>query len=237
MGTAAEPLTDLLGETRAQLIDLLRAAPRSVADLADALGLSEAAIRRHLRMLEHEALVEPRVVRRVGRGRPSARYHLTAKAYRLFPDRSAELANDLISFLSDEHGKVGVVQFLQWRQRRQQARYAAALADVSDDDLRARTERLAALLSEDGFLASVHVDDDGGLQLIQGHCAIKAVAAEHRELCAFEAALFRELLGTPVARHETIARGASACICRVKPSSVRKQRRTARGARNDEDSR
>ncbi|HUH06261.1 MAG TPA: ArsR family transcriptional regulator, partial [Egibacteraceae bacterium] len=96
MNAVAVELIDLLGGTRADIADLLRSSPRSVAELAVALELSEAAIRRHLQVLERNGLVTAQTVRRDGPGRPSAYYALTDKAMRLFPDRSAEIANELL---------------------------------------------------------------------------------------------------------------------------------------------
>jgi predicted ArsR family transcriptional regulator len=55
------------------------------------------------------------------------------------------------------------------------------------------------------------------LQLRQDHCAIKAVAEEHPELCAYEASTFRKLLGAKLSRRQTIAGGADACICHITP--------------------
>lgn len=211
-------LVDLLGDTRAKIVDLLRPGARTVAELAAQLGLSDVAIRRHLQLLERDGFVTVETVRRDGPGRPSARYSLTHKVLRLFPDRSAELAKDLLAFLEGEHGKAALVAFLRWRSDRQGARYAASL-DAVGDDLQDQVERLAELLSEDGFLSDVGTvatpEGRTVLELRQGHCAIKEIASEHPEVCAFEASLFRRLLGTRVTRKQTIAGGAGECVCHI----------------------
>lgn len=211
--TSNAPLIDLLGETRAQIVSLLHERSATVADLASALGLTQMAIRRHLRELVADQLVAGRTVRSAGPGRPAVNYSLTERGERLFPDRSSDLADDVLTFLYDERGKSEMIAFLRWRQKRQQARYAEALDGV--DGLDARVERLAQLLSDDGFLAQVRADDDG-YALTQTHCAIKEAAAAHPQLCAFEAALFRDVLGAQVTRRETIAGGAPACVCHVR---------------------
>ncbi len=65
-------------------------------------------------------------------------------------------------------------------------------------------------------LVSVDLPDGATvLQLTQGHCAVREVAREHPEICAYEAALFRRLLGTKVSRRQTIAAGAGECICYI----------------------
>lgn len=226
---ATAPLIDLLGETRAQIVVLLHEGGATVAELMDATGLSHEAVRRHLRELVADDLARGQTEPAQGRGRPATRYRLTARGERLFPDRSADLADDVLTFLHDERGRSEMIAFLRWRQVRQMERYAGALDGLDDFD--ERVSRLAELLSEDGFLAEA-VADGEGYALTQTHCAIKDVAASHPQLCAFEAALFRQLLGARVTRRQTIAGGASACVCRIGPTHdhTTEHSTTSRGA-------
>jgi predicted ArsR family transcriptional regulator len=211
-------LVDLLGETRAQVVEALRGTTRTVAQLAGTLGVSDVAVRRHLQVLERDGLVRAETVRRDGPGRPSQSYALTDRARRLFPDRTAELANELLDYLEEAHGRRALLAFLRWRQARQGERYAGAIA--SGDDLAGRVDRLAGLLTEDGFLSNATAVDvpEGAttLELRQEHCAIADVARDHPELCAYEAAMFQRVLGANVSRRETIAGGANACVCTIK---------------------
>ncbi|MGH8907982.1 MAG: helix-turn-helix transcriptional regulator [Egibacteraceae bacterium] len=215
---AAQALVGLLGDTRAQVVDLLRTRRWSVAQLASALGVSEVAVRRHLRGLEHDGLIDAQTVQSGGRGRPGAAYGLTEKGRRLFPDQSAQLAKDLLEYLETVHGRAALRAFLRWYAERQGQRYAAALDECGDDPA-ARAERLARLLTEDGFLSDVEAvtTPEGAtvLQLKQGHCAVREVAQSHPEICAYEAALFKRLLGTKLSRRQTIAGGAGECICHI----------------------
>ena len=214
-------LVGLLGDSRARVVELLRSAPQSVASLATALEVSEVAVRHHLQVLENDGFVTGEAIRRPGRGRPSLRYALTDKARRLFPDNSADLANELLDYLSGEHGRSELQRFLRWRAERHAGRYAEALEGATGLD--ERVGRLAEKLSEDGFASSAQVvtAPDGAtvLELRQDHCAIKAVASEHPELCAYEASTFKNLLGGKLSRRQTIAGGADACVCHITPAS------------------
>ncbi|CAN5783965.1 transcriptional regulator [soil metagenome] len=214
--TANAPLIDLLGETRAQIVSLLHSGDATVADLAAQTGLTQVAIRRQLRELVSDQLIEGRTLRSSGPGRPATIYSLTPRGQRLFPDRSSELADDVLTFLHDERGKTEMIAFLRWRQKRQQEHYAGALDGI--EQLDERIELLAELLSADGFLAEAQPDANG-YELTQKHCAIKDAAASHPQLCAFEAALFREVLGARVNRRQTIAGGSATCVCDVRPRS------------------
>jgi predicted ArsR family transcriptional regulator len=228
--TPNTPLINLLGETRAQVVARLHDGGATVAELADAAGVSQVAVRRHLQALVADELVDGAPVPAPGPGRPAVRYRLTARGERLFPDRSSDLAGDVLTFLHDERGKSEMIAFLRWRQKRQQAHYAGELDGIAGFD--ARLRRLAEMLSEDGFLAEVDAAADG-YTLTQKHCAIKDAAAAHPQLCAFEAALFREVLDARVTRRQTIAGGSTACVCHVHPRSDTTERPlTTRGVRD-----
>jgi predicted ArsR family transcriptional regulator len=209
-------LVSLLGRQRAELVlELRRRGDASVADLAEHLGVSEAATRRHLGVLAEEGLVAAETVNEGHRGRPAARFHLTDAAARLFPHRYDRLAQEMLDFLAAEHGREGLRAFLRWRVRREVDGLQEA---VTADDLPGRLQQLADALSEAGFEASVTPDGEG-FTLTQDHCAIFDVAKQHPEVCAYEAASFSQVLGRDVtlSRRQTLAGGSSACVCCVAP--------------------
>ena len=181
------------------------------------LGISEVATRRHLGVLAEDGLVEEREPRASG-GRPAACFALTDRAARLFPQSYDRFANELLDFLTAEHGRDGLLAFLRWRVDRE----VGALTDaVQGGTLEERVVRLAEALTSAGFVADVVRDDTPNalptLQLIQHHCVIEGVAREHPEICSYEAAAFSRALGTDVqlSRRETIADGSPACVCTV----------------------
>jgi predicted ArsR family transcriptional regulator len=214
-------LVSLLGEQRAAIVEHLRRdGDATVAELADHLGISQVATRRHLAVLGDEGLVEVRAAESGGRGRPASRYALTDDAARLFPQGYDRLAAEVLDFLTDEHGRDGLRAFLRWRLDRE----VDGLRDaVTAEDLHARLDQLADALSDAGFQASVTPDGDG-FTLVQDHCAIYDVAREHPEVCAYEAATFSQVLGRDVklSRRETMAGGSKACVCCVTPVGARR---------------
>lgn len=214
----AESLVSLLGDQRAALVTFLqRAGESGVCDLADHLGISEVATRRHLGVLADEDLVAARDVAE-GPGRPARRYRLTDRAARLFPQRSADVAEELLQFLEHTQGREGLRAYLRWRLERQTAELEQ---QVTADDVAGRVAQLADALSDAGFDATVDVAGDRFV-LRQDHCAIFDVAKDHPEMCAFEAATFSKVLGRDVSlsRQQTRADGGSACVCCVTPRSA-----------------
>lgn len=211
---AASSLLALLGEQRAAIVDHLRRHDdASVSELAEMLGISEVATRRHLGVLEDDGLIAARRVRQ-GRGRPASRYALTEAARALFPQRYDALAAEMFTYLTDTHGRDGLRAFLRWRMQREVDSLREA---VTAEDLHGRLDQLASALSEAGFEASV-TPDGGGFRLRQQHCTIEGIAREHPEVCAFEAASFSRVLGQDVvlSRRETLAGGGAACVCHVR---------------------
>lgn len=207
----------LLGEARATIVRRLRREPgRTVAELADGLGVSTVAARRHLAILEQEGLVTSTSVNQ-GRGRPVQRWDLTDAAGHLLPHRYDAFAAELLAFLVERHGPDGFREFLRWRMERE----VAGLSEVvTAEGLHERLDQLSAVLSRAGFDASVQ-QDGPVFTLIQGNCAIEDVAREHPEVCAYEAASFSKVLGRDVSisRRSTMASGAHECVCTVAPRS------------------
>src|SRR4051812_9605396 len=88
----------LLGSTRGRIITLLRRGERTVNELADALGLTDNAVRTHLAALERDGLAALRGVRR-GIGKPAHVYALTPEAESLFPGAYAAVLSTLLDAL------------------------------------------------------------------------------------------------------------------------------------------
>ena len=88
--------------TRGRIILLLRRESRTVNELAEALGLTDNAVRAQLTALERDGLVRQSGTR-PGKRKPNVVYDLTAKAEHLFPkvmtlltaDQRAELGNKM----------------------------------------------------------------------------------------------------------------------------------------------
>lgn len=210
-------LVGLLGETRAAVLERIRRdGERTAPELAGDLGCSDVAVRRHLSALEDDGFITSRTVKE-GRGRPAARYRLTDRGRELFPRRYAGLASELIEFITDEHGREGLSRYLRWRLERETSELEE---QVTADSLDGRLKQLAGALSEGGYDATVTEEEDG-FRLTQHHCAIYNVAKHHPEMCAYEAATFRRLLGEDVtlSRRETLAAGSHACVCTVSARS------------------
>jgi len=211
-GTAAA-VTYLGSErgTRARIARLiLENGPVTAAGLSTRLGLTPAAVRRHLDNLLAGGLIEVRTARRVasrGRGRPAKLFAITDAGRSAFEHAYDDLATGALRFLAEAAGPEAVAEFAR-RQR-------PVMESAGDDKVAA----LAEALSADGYAASATsapaMATGGGEQLCQHHCPVAHVAAEFPQLCEAETEAFARLLGTPVQRLATIAHGDGICTTHV----------------------
>ncbi|MFF1375236.1 helix-turn-helix transcriptional regulator [Streptomyces sp. NPDC058308] len=184
--------------------------PSTVADLAKRLGLTQAAVRRHLDALAHENVVEPREQRVYGartRGRPAKVFALTDCGRDAFDQSYDKLAADALRWITEHHGEGAVVEFARARFAAQAETYRKAMAAAPAEQ---RTEALAKALTADGYAATAR-SAPVGEQLCQHHCPVAHVAEQYPQLCEAETEIFSALLGTHVQRLATIAHGDGVC--------------------------
>lgn len=232
--------TAALATRQRVLAAVVQDGPVTAADLSAGIGLTSAAVRRHLDALLAQGRVVGRdVVRTGGRGRPARTYAATDAgrrgvmgALRRAVGESDDLATSAMRHLAASTGRAAVAEVAQDRARALAARYAAQV-EGAGPDLRARVGALAAALSTDGYAASSRavlpevpppvpgrprtgaVMAPSAVQLCQGSCPVQHVAAEFPELCEAETQAFADLLGTHVRRLATLAHGEHVCTTHV----------------------
>ncbi|WP_200936214.1 winged helix-turn-helix transcriptional regulator [Marmoricola sp. Leaf446] len=184
--------------------------PSTAAVLAQRLGLTPAAVRRHLDQLIEEGTLESREARNVGargRGRPARAFALTETGRDRFDQAYDDLAVQAMRFLAETGGDAAVRAFAERRASQIERRFA----DLSDEHPElVASEALARVLSEDGYAAAVR-DVPVGEQLCQQHCPVSHVAHEFPQLCEAETEAIGRMLGRHVQRLATIAHGDGVC--------------------------
>ncbi|MBT2504432.1 ArsR family transcriptional regulator [Streptomyces sp. ISL-98] len=198
--------------------------PSTAADLAKRLGLTQAAVRRHLDSLVAENVVEPREQRVYGqrtRGRPAKVFALTDCGRDAFDQSYDKLAVDALHWISQaagggEKGEAAVAAFARARMTVQAEAYRKAVDAVAPEE---RTEALAKALSVDGYAATAR-NAPVGEQLCQHHCPVAHAAEQFPQLCEAETEVFSSLLGTHVQRLATIAHGDGVCTTFIPRSTA-----------------
>lgn len=197
---------------------VLENGPTTAAALAEQLGLTPAAVRRHLDALLAAGLLEEREPRPTavrGRGRPARLFGVTDAGRDAFDQAYDDLAASALRFLAETGGREAVGSFARQRVAELEARYRPVVEAVDPAD---RVEALAGALSDDGYAAAARpttrpgsAGAAAGEQLCQHNCPVAHVAEQFPELCEAETEVFARLLGTHVQRLATIAHGDGVC--------------------------
>lgn len=218
--------------TRGQVARLiLELGPATAATLGGRLGLTPAAIRRHLENLIADGMVEMRTARSYGnrgRGRPAKVFVITDAGRSAFEHTYDDLATSALRFIEQTAGPGAVAEFARRQVSELERRYAPIVAEAGD--LRSRVQALSDALSADGYAAAAGALPDipaggngtgvpgvipTGQQICQHHCPVAHVAAEFPQLCEAETEAFGRLLDAPVRRLATIAHGDGICTTHV----------------------
>ncbi len=201
--------------TRERILSLIASAgPITAAALADKLGLTSAAVRRHLGALMDDSLIAdhdmPNAVDR-GRGRPAKSFVATSVGQRALQSAYSDVAREAMSYLRD---RGDLDEFVE----AQAARLEASLADAVNHDapMAERVEALSEALAEQGYATSVRPGPGGyTVQLCQGHCPVQEIAQVAPEWCEAEARAFSSILNVHVQRLSTLAQGAHVCTTTI----------------------
>ena len=123
--------------TRQQVRDLVvEKGPVTASTIARILGLTTAAVRRHLTILLSDSEIaehEFTQVGRRGRGRPARHYVATARAHEKLSDSYSDLAVKALGYLGQVGGGEAIDSFAAARSREIERRYASTVREAGHD--------------------------------------------------------------------------------------------------------
>jgi len=184
-------LERLLGETQLQLLSLLRRSRQTITTLAEALGLTDNAVRMHIAALHRDGIVEQVGTQRDTGGKPARVYGLTRAGEELFPKAYALVLGKLVEEIVRTQGRDRAIELL----RAVGAQAAAGTPEGAGP--RQRMESAAAVFRNLG--ADVDVLETSAGWRLQGYgCPLSAVTSGHAEMCELGKALVEEVVGGPV---------------------------------------
>ena len=183
--------------TRGRIVLLLRESPKTVNDLAAAVGITDNAVRAHLLSLERDQLV------RSGGTVPGARkphtiYELTENARDHFPRPYGSILKRLLSVLKVRIPGRAIAADLQETGRQMGG-------DLAIDPTADRLESCVATLQELGGAAHI-VQENGKTSIQSENCPFGEIVSAHPEICRLAESMVEEIVGEPV--RETCDRSA-----------------------------
>jgi predicted ArsR family transcriptional regulator len=187
----------------------------STSEMAEAMGITQMAIRRHIQSLEKDGIIQSTLVRQA-MGRPSYRYSLTETADNLFPKNYSQLALDLLGQLANQEGGDDIiVRIFEGRRDRLESRYQSRMNNLSPEQ---KISVLTEIQNESGYMAECFPDEEtpGAYTLYEYNCPVAQVAKQYRQACHCERELFEKLLDAEVERTECLAEGHIRCTYKIR---------------------
>ena len=197
------------GSTRGKVLEALKKSDGLTADqLAEAIGVTSMAVRKHLAALERDGYVAATISRRAV-GRPAHVYRVCPRAEGVFPKHYDAVVSDLLEDLVEIDG-VQKVEALLARRGERTKRVLRRYIDP-DAPLQDRVDGLTRAMDEIGYLACWEACDNGRYLIKLYNCAIDLVAEQLPAVCRQEADMFREVLEADVERSCHMLTGDHMC--------------------------
>ncbi|TCP70684.1 helix-turn-helix transcriptional regulator [Baia soyae] len=208
-------MSEPMSYTRQQILTLLRkSGSMSAQELANALEISNIAVRKHLQVLEKDHLLKTTLVRQA-MGRPTSVYSLTEEAEAFFPKHYSDLTLDFLQDLESLHGKETIDQLFRLREERLKETIRPLMKDLP---LSEQVAQLASIQQEKGYMAEWEEGvEKGTYTMTEYNCPIHTVAHQYLQACGSELSLFRGILDADVEQVECKAKGGKQCIYQIRP--------------------
>lgn len=198
--------------TKQDILDyLLKHGQAKAIELAESLQISPQAVRRHLKDLESEGLIDHRA-QQVGMGRPNYFYVLSRTGRDRFPNRYSDFAVSFLAAVRETGGEeqVQVILRKQWQKKAKDYRDRLGRGSLAQ-----RLSRLVSLRQAEGYMAEVIPAENHGQEgflLMEHHCAIAEVAESFPMVCGNELEMFEAILpDCKVERTQWINEGEHQC--------------------------
>ncbi|MCC3589871.1 iron-sulfur cluster biosynthesis transcriptional regulator SufR [Microcoleus sp. PH2017_28_MFU_U_A] len=184
---------------------LLKGGQGTALQLAESLDVSPQAIRRHLKDLEGEGLIQYRSVQ-AGMGRPQHIYELTSLGRDRFPNRYGDFAVSFLDTLAETVGREQVITILQKQWERKATDYRRL---VGAGSLQERVIKLVELRRAEGYMAECYPVESVDVEIVEmgdrdvkgdrfvlmeHNCAISNVAETFPSVCGNELEMFAAVL-------------------------------------------
>ncbi len=206
--------------TREETLNLLlREGKSSASNLASSIGISVQAMRRHLRGLQQQGLVQSTSFTS-GPGRPSNLWQLTSKGQSNFQDFNAEFALSLLKSAENELQK-NTIEALLERQATEKVNFYRQ--QIGEGPIAIRLKRLLEIRRKEGFLAECEPTPDGTGWFMNGfHCSIRKVAEAFPIVCDQELEVIRQSLpDCAIERVQWRLQTGHACGFHIIPNSAK----------------
>jgi DeoR family transcriptional regulator, suf operon transcriptional repressor len=187
-----------------------------VEDLASELGITNAAVRRHLENLRADGLVDVRAVKQAT-GRPYHAYFATEKATQSVPPAYADLLERMLRSIGEREDVIGPVAVSLGESLA--SRHRHEVVGLADEEL---AEQVTVSLRSEGILEAWRTEADG-IHLVNGRCPYHKAAEISKLPCESDRKAIELLLGHEVELLNRIVDGAQCCEYLVRADASQPQ--------------
>ena len=207
-----------MSNTKQEILDLLDInGGLTTGELGKMLDLSTTTLRRHLAMLEEQAMLV-RYTDQRGTGRPSFVFELKNGGLGITRQRRKILLDSLFTRVVDlaRQGRRDIVSTL-----RQDEQHQHLITQCQGETLSERIRLLAALFDHAGRLTTWQQANEGSYVMREHNCPFRHSAVRLKQPCRYEKALLQEALQVQVNRVSCIVGGDVACAYLIRKESKR----------------
>ncbi|MBE7149514.1 ArsR family transcriptional regulator [Bacillus mycoides] len=177
--------------TREEIVQLLKIkGEHTVAELAEALEITEMAIRRHLSKLENDELIYSKMVRQQV-GRPTYLYGLSQKGEDTFPKEYKQFAIEILDDLARMGDEKILRYVLQERTKRMEEQLQKKISNQSN--LAYKVQEIAAMQEKNGYMVQIKRDGENSFVIEKQNCPLKEIAERFPQVCEDEKDMYKRL--------------------------------------------
>jgi predicted ArsR family transcriptional regulator len=201
--------------TKEEIVQLLKVkGEHTVAELAEALEITEMAIRRHLSNLEKDELIYSKMLRQHV-GRPTYLYRLSQKGEDTFPKEYKQFAIEILDDLARMGDEKILRHVLQARTKRMEEQLQKKISNQSN--LAYQVQELAAMQEKNGYMVQIKRDGERSFILEKQNCPLKEIAEKFPQVCEDEKDMYKRLFtGANVKTLSNMCVGDCNCSYQIK---------------------
>jgi len=201
--------------TKEEIVQLLKVkGEHTVAELAEALEITEMAIRRHLSNLEKDELIYSKMLRQHV-GRPTYLYGLSRKGEDTFPKEYKQFAIEILDDLARMGDEKILRYVLQARTKRMEEQLKKKISNQSN--LAYKVQEIAAMQEKNGYMVQIKRDGERSFILEKQNCPLKEIAEKFPQVCEDEKDMYKRLfVGANVKALTNMCVGDCNCSYQIK---------------------
>lgn len=191
---------------------LLKQGQATTHELAECLEISPQAVRRHLKDLETEGLIQHQI-EAIALGRPQHIYQLSVAGRQWLRHTYSESGHDkfAVTLLDNLIESLGVEQVTQVLHRQWQRKALDLKTKIGNGNLEERLANLAKIRRAEGYVAEWYKAETGYI-FTEYNCAIAEVAESFPSVCSHELEMFAAALpDCQVVRTHWLVEGQHRC--------------------------